>query len=83
MEKFKPEFILVSAGFDAHENDLLGQLKYSNNGYKEATDILSTIAQKYASNRVLFVLEGGYEPTNIKRASESILNAMISKNTTD
>ena len=83
MEKFKPEFILVSAGFDAHENDLLGQLKYSNNGYKEATDILSTIAQKYASNRVLFVLEGGYDPTNIKRASESILNAMISKNTTD
>lgn len=80
MEKFKPEFILVSAGFDAHENDLLGQLKYSNNGYKEATDILSTIAQKYASNRMLFVLEGGYEPKNIREASESILNAIISKN---
>lgn len=81
MEKFKPEFILVSAGFDAHENDLLGQLKYSNNGYKEATDILSTMAEKYASNRLLFVLEGGYEPTNIKEASESILNAIISKKT--
>ena len=43
-------------------------------------DILSTIAEKYASNRLLFVLEGGYEPTNIKEASESILNAIISKN---
>ena len=83
MDKFKPEFILVSAGFDAHENDLLGQLKYSNNGYKEATDILSIIAQKYASNRILFVLEGGYDPTNIKEASASILNAIISKNKTD
>jgi acetoin utilization deacetylase AcuC-like enzyme len=80
MDNFKPEFILVSAGFDAHENDLLGQLKYSNNGYKKATDILSTIAKKYASNRILFVLEGGYEPTNIKEASESILNAIIAKN---
>ncbi len=79
MDKFKPEFILISTGFDAHENDLLGQLKYSNNGYKQATDILSTIAQKYASNRLLFVLEGGYEPTNIKEASTSILNAIISK----
>jgi len=80
MDKFKPEFILVSAGFDAHENDLLGQLKYTNNGYRKATDILSTIAEKYASNRLLFVLEGGYEPTNIKEASESILNVIISKN---
>ncbi|WP_422691106.1 histone deacetylase [Candidatus Methylopumilus universalis] len=83
MEKFKPEFILVSAGFDAHENDLLGQLEYSNNGYKKATEILSTIASKYASNRILFVLEGGYEPRNIKEASESIVNAMIYKNTID
>jgi len=83
MEKFKPEFILVSAGFDAHENDLLGQLKYSNNGYKEATDILSRMAKKYASNRLLFVLEGGYEPSNIKEASKSILNAIISQNTTE
>jgi len=80
MDKFKPEFILVSAGFDAHENDLLGQLKYTNNGYRKATEILSTIAEKYASNRLLFVLEGGYEPTNIKEASESILNVIISKN---
>ena len=80
MDNFKPEFILVSAGFDAHENDLLGQLKYSNNGYKKATDILSTIAKKYSSNRMLCVLEGGYEPTNIKEASESILHAIISKN---
>jgi acetoin utilization deacetylase AcuC-like enzyme len=63
-----------------YQKDLLGQLKYTNNGYRKATDILSIIAEKYASNRLLFVLEGGYEPTNIKEASESILNAIISKN---
>jgi len=78
MDKFKPEFILVSAGFDAHKNDLLGQLKYSNDGYKKATDILLSLAKKYSMNRMMFVLEGGYEPTNIKDASESILNVMIS-----
>lgn len=79
MDKFKPEFILVSSGFDAHENDLLGQLKYSNNGYIKAANLLSTIAQKYASNRILYVLEGGYEPTNLREASVSILNTIISK----
>jgi acetoin utilization deacetylase AcuC-like enzyme len=78
MDKFKPEFILVSAGFDAHENDLLGQLKYSNDGYKKATDILLSIAKKYSMNRMMFVLEGGYEPTNITEASKSILSVMIS-----
>jgi acetoin utilization deacetylase AcuC-like enzyme len=79
MERFKPEFILVSAGFDAHENDPLGQLKYSNDGYRKATDILLSLAKKYSMNRMMFVLEGGYEPTNIKDASESILNVMLSK----
>ena len=79
MDKFKPEFILVSAGFDAHENDLLGQLKYSNDGYKKATDILLSLAEKYSASRMMFVLEGGYEPINIKEASESILSAIISK----
>lgn len=78
MDEFKPEFILVSAGFDAHENDLLGQLNYSDDGYKKATNILSSIAKKYASNRMMFVLEGGYEPTNITKASQSILNTIIS-----
>ena len=80
MDKFKPEFILVSAGFDAHENDLLGQLKYSNDGYKKATDILLSLAKKYSKNRMMFVLEGGYEPKNITEASESILSTIISKN---
>jgi acetoin utilization deacetylase AcuC-like enzyme len=80
MEKFSPEFILVSAGFDAHENDLLGQLKYSNDGYKKATDILFLLAKKYSMNRMMFVLEGGYNPKNITEASESILTTIISKN---
>jgi acetoin utilization deacetylase AcuC-like enzyme len=80
MDKFKPEFILVSAGFDAHENDLLGQLKYSNDGYKKATDILLSLAKKYSMNRIMFVLEGGYEPKNITEASERILSTIISKN---
>jgi len=79
MDQFKPDFILVSAGLDAHDNDLLGQLSYSNIGYGKATDILLSLAKKYSMNRVMFVLEGGYEPINNKESTESILNTMISK----
>ncbi|MSQ80822.1 MAG: histone deacetylase [Candidatus Methylopumilus sp.] len=78
MQKFKPEFILVSSGFDAHENDPLGQLNYTNKGYQEATEILLGIAKKYASHRIMFMLEGGYNPKNITEASSVILKTMIS-----
>ena len=77
MDLFKPEFILVSAGFDAHENDLLGQLNYSGDGYKHATDILLNIAKQYSSGRMMFVLEGGYESQNIQESSEKVINALI------
>jgi acetoin utilization deacetylase AcuC-like enzyme len=59
---------------------LLGQLKYSNDGYKKATDILLSLAKKYSENRMMYVLEGGYEPKNITEASERILSTIISKN---
>jgi acetoin utilization deacetylase AcuC-like enzyme len=77
MDLFRPEFILVSAGFDAHENDLLGQLNYSGEGYKHATDILLNIAKQYSSGRMMFVLEGGYESQNIQESSEKVINALI------
>lgn len=77
MKTFKPEFILVSAGFDSHAGDLLGGLNYSHAGYGAITKALLTIAQPHGNNRIVYVLEGGYVPDNIKYSVASILDALL------
>ena len=80
MDSFKPEFILVSAGFDAHEGDLLGQLNYTSTGYMGVARILKGIAKKYASGRTLYMLEGGYVADNIYQSVNKILGILIENN---
>ena len=80
MDKFKPEFILVSAGFDAHEGDLLGQLNYTSTGYESVAQKLKDIAVKYASGRTLYILEGGYVADNISQSVNQILGVLIENN---
>ncbi len=60
LEHFQPQFVLISAGFDAHELDLLGGLEVTSEGYAQATRLVREIADKYAHGRLLSVLEGGY-----------------------
>lgn len=60
VEHFRPEFVLISAGFDAHEMDLLGRLGVTTGGYGKVTKLIKSIAESYASGRLLSVLEGGY-----------------------
>jgi acetoin utilization deacetylase AcuC-like enzyme len=83
MEKFKPEFVLVSAGFDAHEGDILGELNYTDAGYGAAAKILREIAKRHASNRTVYVLEGGYSPNNIKNSVAEILRVLIAPDVGD
>jgi acetoin utilization deacetylase AcuC-like enzyme len=59
-EKFKPEFILMSVGFDAHQDDPLGGLKLSEKTYAEATRQVRALADRTASGRIVSTLEGGY-----------------------
>ena len=79
MKKFKPEFILISAGFDAHEGDLLGGLNYTLSGYKQAAIILKNIAQEHSLGRTMYMLEGGYVGENISQSVNKILEVMIKK----
>jgi acetoin utilization deacetylase AcuC-like enzyme len=60
MQQFRPEFVLISAGFDAHDLDELGQFHLSGSDYLELTRMVCKLAQRYASNRVVSMLEGGY-----------------------
>ena len=77
MMAFKPEFIIVSAGFDAHQGDLLGRLTYTSRGYKEAAKIINKIQNKYNSKGIIYMLEGGYDPENIDKASRAIIEELF------
>lgn len=77
MQRFKPEFVLVSAGIDSHAGDLLGRLEYSNDGYAQLSSLILQIANRFSQNRVLFTLEGGYQLNNLQVAIEKIITTML------
>ena len=57
---FKPDFILISAGFDAMRNDLLGQFDVTPAGFAAITRIAVKLADEFSQGRIVSVLEGGY-----------------------
>jgi acetoin utilization deacetylase AcuC-like enzyme len=61
LERFQPEFIFISAGFDAHRDDDMGSMRLVEADYAWVTEELKRVAAKYAQSRIVSVLEGGYE----------------------
>jgi acetoin utilization deacetylase AcuC-like enzyme len=67
--QFKPEFVLISAGFDSRAGDPLGQFQLADRDYADMTDVISGIARKYAGGRVVSALEGGYNLKGLASAT--------------
>ena len=61
IDDFRPEFILVSAGFDAHRRDPLGGMRVSERGYERMTETVVQLARDHCDGRLVSVLEGGYD----------------------
>jgi acetoin utilization deacetylase AcuC-like enzyme len=61
LDAFRPELVLISAGFDAHKSDPLAQLLLEESDYTWATERLIEIAHVHAGGRVVSALEGGYD----------------------
>lgn len=61
LERFKPELLLISAGFDAHWEDDMAMLRLVDADYAWVTDQLKNVAAAYCNRRVVSLLEGGYE----------------------
>jgi acetoin utilization deacetylase AcuC-like enzyme len=57
---FRPDFVLISAGFDAHEADPLAQLNLTEEAFAEMTKEMKTLSREFCQGRLLSVLEGGY-----------------------
>jgi acetoin utilization deacetylase AcuC-like enzyme len=60
IKKFKPEFMILSAGFDAHESDLMSGTNLSTDGYDFVSEVIMNLVNKFTDGRVVSVLEGGY-----------------------
>ena len=76
LEEFKPQMIFISAGFDAHREDDLGQLRMNESDYSWITSRVKEIAKKYASGRIVSSLEGGYNLSALGRSVEAHLRAL-------
>jgi acetoin utilization deacetylase AcuC-like enzyme len=61
LTNFRPDFILISAGFDAHHRDPLAQINLTGEDFDWATGRLLEVADRSANNRVVSLLEGGYD----------------------
>lgn len=69
LDAFKPEFVLVSAGFDAHADDPLAQLQWSEDDFEWITERLCDLADAHAGGKLVSVLEGGYDLDALGRAA--------------
>jgi acetoin utilization deacetylase AcuC-like enzyme len=74
---FSPDFVLISAGFDAHENDLLGGMKVTSEGFARMTQLVKQIAEKCCEGRLVSVLEGGYELEGLSASVEAHIRVLM------
>ena len=77
MEKFRPELVLISAGFDSRAGDPLGQFKLTDADFADLTRIVRGIADKTAQGRVVSMLEGGYSLTGLASAATAHVAALL------
>jgi len=76
-DDFKPEFVLISAGFDAHKDDPLANMRLTEAGYADLTGIVAGIARRHAQGRILSSLEGGYNLTALAASVDSHIKALL------
>ncbi|MCF7676055.1 MAG: histone deacetylase [Akkermansiaceae bacterium] len=69
VDGFKPEMLLVSAGFDARKNDPIGGLLWNDDTFAELTRRAVQLARRWGAGRLVSVLEGGYQPTGLAAAA--------------
>ena len=76
-DAFKPEFVLISAGFDAHRDDPLASMALGDEGYGELTRMVGAIAKTHCQGRMVACLEGGYNLRALAASVERHLLALM------
>ncbi|MFK7910387.1 MAG: histone deacetylase [Akkermansiaceae bacterium] len=76
-EKFRPDLVLISAGFDARHDDTLGDFNFTDQGFARLTELVMTIAKKHSRSRIVSLLEGGYNVQGLSLAVDAHLRALM------
>ncbi len=77
MEQFDPDFVIISAGFDAHSDDPLSALQVSESCFGDLTQRLKALAASHAQGRLISVLEGGYDLPSLSRSVEQHIRVLM------
>jgi acetoin utilization deacetylase AcuC-like enzyme len=77
LNEFKPEFILLSAGFDAHKNDPLANINLESKDYYTLTKEIIKIAKQICENKIVSILEGGYNLAAIQESAKYHVEALL------
>ena len=80
IKEFKPEFILLSAGFDAHKDDPLAQFELTSKDFYNLTKRTLNLAKLYCEGKVVSILEGGYDLNALQESTEMHVNALLEFN---
>jgi acetoin utilization deacetylase AcuC-like enzyme len=76
-DRFRPQLVLISAGFDSHRADPIGSLGLEVEDFAELTSIVRDVAATHAEGRIVSVLEGGYNPSVLAQCVEAHLRGLI------
>jgi acetoin utilization deacetylase AcuC-like enzyme len=79
VQSFKPQMIFISVGFDAHWNDPITTLGLSTAGYLMLARTVLSLAEEHCDGKIVFVLEGGYDPVNVANGAEAVFIAATGK----
>ena len=80
IKEFKPEFILLSAGFDAHKDDPLAQLQLQSKDFYNITKRTLELSKQYCDGKVVSILEGGYDLLALQESTEMHVKALLEFN---
>ena len=80
LEEFKPEFILISAGFDAHKDDPLAQFNLTTEDYHTITKRILESSKKFCNGKIISILEGGYDLKALQDSTQRHVDALIEFN---
>ena len=80
LKEFKPEFLLFSAGFDAHIDDPLAQLRLSSEDFYKITKRTLEVSKPFCNGNIVSILEGGYELRALQKSTQRHVDALIEFN---
>ena len=79
-ERFEPEVIIVSAGFDAHADDDMSDIKLTTDGFSWIMKKIFAMAEKYSRGRIISVLEGGYSLSRLPELAKNHVEILLNIN---